>query len=368
MSGVSTQMGKPRLILVGGFLGAGKTTLLLAVAQKLAARGMRIGLVMNDQGSGLVDTALVENAALPVTEIAGGCFCCRFPHLVTSLQRLQTSVAPDVILAEPVGSCTDLIATVLRPLAHYHGEQFTLAPFTVLAATDRDPSAFSPRVRYLVERQMAEAELLLVSKADLASADETSRRVAQLLAAHPDAQVLPVSAATGAGLDAWLDTVMAAESHSRLNLEIDYQTYAEAEAELAWCNVQGSVSAAHPFAPTQWADALLGGLAVEMQAAQMAAAHVKLYLDTGHARAKASLTDSYGPVQWDLHPQATRTAGLQFVLNARVAAAPKDLERLVRRRLGRTTPADTPSRCDITHFACFTPAPPTPPHRIRAEP
>lgn len=361
-------MAKTRLILVGGFLGAGKTTLLLAAAKALAARGIRTGLVMNDQGGGLVDTALAGSAEVPVTEVVGGCFCCRFPDLVTSLRRLQDAAAPEVILAEPVGSCADLIATVLRPLAHFYGDQFTLAPFTVLAATDRDPANFSPRVRYLVERQMEEAELLLLSKADLLSPGALAQRTADLAAAYPDTRVLPISAATGAGLAVWLDAVMSAESQSKLNLEIDYQTYAEAEAELAWCNVQGSISAPQPFAPAQWADALLGGLAAELQAEQMAAAHVKLYLDGGRTRAKASLTDSTGPIQWDLHPAEARAAGMQFVLNARVSAAPKALERLIRRRLSRTAAAEITPRCDITHFECFTPAPPTPPHRMQAAP
>jgi G3E family GTPase len=322
---------------------------------------------MNDQGGALVDTALANSAELAVTEVVGGCFCCRFPDLVTSLRRLQATVAPDVILAEPVGSCADLIATVLRPLTHYYGDQYTLAPFSVLAAADRNPASLSPRARYLVDRQLEEAELLLVSKADRLDPAALAQQVDALAAAHPGIPAFPISAATGAGLDTWLDRVLTVESQSRLNLEIDYQTYAEAEAELAWCNVQGSLSAPQPFVPAAWADALLRELAAELQAEQMAAAHVKLYLDAGRTRVKASLTDTNGPIQWDLHPADARTAGIQFVLNARVAAAPKEFERLVRRRLGRTAAAEITPRCDITHFECFAPAPPNPPHRMQAE-
>lgn len=357
-------MQKTRLILVGGFLGAGKTTLLLAAAKHLAAQGVRVGVVMNDQGGGLVDTALAGSAELPVTEVAGGCFCCRFPDLVTSLDQLRTSVNPEVILAEPVGSCADLIATVLRPLAHFHGATYTLAPFTVLAATDRTAADFSPRVRYLVERQMAEAELLLVSKADRVSPAQVQARVDELAAAYSGAEVLPISATTGLGLETWLGRVTAQESRSRLDLEIDYQTYGEAEAELAWLNLQGSVSASAPFTLADWAGALLDGLAEELQAAELPAAHVKLYVESDSTRAKASLTDSRGPVTWDLHPAEAQAAGLQFVLNARVATTPQRLERLVRGQL-RSRPAPGP-RCDITRFECFQPAPPTPPHRMHA--
>lgn len=97
-----------RIAIVGGFLGAGKTTLILATARRLVERGYRVGLVTNDQGEDLVDTALAADATIPVAEVAGGCFCCRFPDLLAGLQRLQEVAEPDVILAEPVGSCTDL--------------------------------------------------------------------------------------------------------------------------------------------------------------------------------------------------------------------------------------------------------------------
>jgi G3E family GTPase len=113
---------------------------MLKAAQILLERGQRVGLVTNDQGRTLVDTALARGQLaeggwrravdhppragsnqlpaqmLPVTEVAGGCFCCRFPDLLEALRELERVAQPDVILAEPVGSCTDLMATVLRPL------------------------------------------------------------------------------------------------------------------------------------------------------------------------------------------------------------------------------------------------------------
>ncbi|MGH8639249.1 MAG: GTP-binding protein, partial [Burkholderiales bacterium] len=75
-------------VMVGGFLGAGKTTALLQAGAHLARTGRRAGLIMNDQSEALVDTALVRSQALPVEEIAGGCFCCRFNSLTDAAARL----------------------------------------------------------------------------------------------------------------------------------------------------------------------------------------------------------------------------------------------------------------------------------------
>ncbi len=58
-----------RYVMVGGFLGAGKTTSILRFAHWLTARGLRVGLVTNDQGGGLVDTALAGAHGMPVEEI-----------------------------------------------------------------------------------------------------------------------------------------------------------------------------------------------------------------------------------------------------------------------------------------------------------
>src|SRR5918999_5601112 len=104
-------MARPRYVMIGGFLGAGKTTAMLQFARHLAAEGLRVGLITNDQSSGLADTALISTSRLPVEEITGGCFCCRFSSLMAAGGRLTARTTPDVFLAEPVGSCTDRKAT-----------------------------------------------------------------------------------------------------------------------------------------------------------------------------------------------------------------------------------------------------------------
>lgn len=67
-------MDRRRFILVGGFLGAGKTTLIGLLAQWLESLQLRTGLVMNDQGRGLMDTASARGSVGKgqVREIRGG--------------------------------------------------------------------------------------------------------------------------------------------------------------------------------------------------------------------------------------------------------------------------------------------------------
>src|SRR5947209_8162718 len=89
-----------RYVMVGGFLGAGKTTAILGAARRLRDRGLRVGLITNDQSVGLVDTAMLGSHGFPVEEITGGCFCCKFNSLVEASNRLSAEATPDVFIAE----------------------------------------------------------------------------------------------------------------------------------------------------------------------------------------------------------------------------------------------------------------------------
>ncbi|MCB0081888.1 MAG: hypothetical protein KDE47_13195 [Caldilineaceae bacterium] len=350
------------IAIVGGFLGAGKTTLLLTAARRLAARGYRVGLITNDQGADLVDTSLAQQADVPVTEVAGGCFCCRFPDLLAGLQRLIDVADPHIILAEPVGSCTDLIATVLRPLVSFYGEHYRLAPLTVLHDATRNLDAFAPDVRYLHDRQLAEAELILLNKCDLLPND-AAPPLAQLATDYPQAHLLATSAKSGAGVDGWLDIVLGQESRNPEALLIDYERYAQAEAALGWLNARGLVRADEAFGAAAWTEDLLTALAQACANVQASIAHIKALVTMPDATLKASIAQAASPIMWDLTNEQAQTISLEFTLNVRVNAPPQLLEQVVHQTLERVKPQPS-ARYYFTHFECFSPLPPQPTHRI----
>jgi G3E family GTPase len=147
----------PRFVMIGGFLGAGKTTTLTRLAQMYVAKGRRVGIVTNDQAHDLVDTNTFRRQGHAVEEVPGACFCCRFDDLISRVGSLQDSEKPDVILAEPVGSCTDLVATVIQPLKDLYGMRFEVAPYAVLfkpshgtrILRNQTAGGFSPKAAYI---------------------------------------------------------------------------------------------------------------------------------------------------------------------------------------------------------------------------
>ena len=362
----------PRYVMIGGFLGAGKTTAMIRIAERLTAEGLRVGLITNDQSGGLVDTTVVRARALPVEEIAGGCFCCRFNSLVEAAARLNASARPDVFLAEPVGSCTDLQATVTLPLRQMFGDQFRVAPLSVLMDPVRAArvlgveggASFTPKVLYVYRKQLEEAELLVINKIDLVDTARRGRLRDALAREFPRATQLEVSARTGEGVDAWIDHLRAADG-AGAPLDIDYDEYAEGEARLGWLNCTARVAA-----PSADADDLLRRLAEaiarDLAAEDIQIAHLKMTFtpDAGGGIAVLNLvrTDSTPEAPFSLDAMAE---GGELTLNLRAEAAPRRLEAAVRR--AATAIGDAyHARIAVEHLESFSPARPVPTHRLAA--
>lgn len=346
---------------VSGFLGAGKTTTLLAAAKELRSRGHRPAIVTNDQGRDLVDTQLARTVTDAVGEVLDGCFCCRFTELAAVTTALVADGA-DVVLAEAVGSCTDLRATVVRPLREHHGADLAVAPLTTVVdpvryrAFSRSWAAGS-HTGYLFAHQLAEADILALNKIDLMGA---ARLAADLTRRYPSARVIPYSARSGevtALVDAWLDTPMT----DRPDEELDYDRYAAAEAELAWLNHEVTVTG--PFLPGRWARVALSELSRTCQAAEILVGHAKVSLTSTEGMVKGSLTAAGTPPTLDVPgPPSMSTA--RAIVNLRVACPPTQLDELCEKAIavadttcGTTSEAPTPP-------TSFQPSYPRPTHRI----
>ncbi|MDU0289846.1 GTP-binding protein [Saccharothrix longispora] len=89
------------VVVVAGFLGSGKTTLLNHLLA--AARGTRIGVVVNDFGAIGVDAMSVAGQVDSTVSLSGGCLCCAIDvsELDGMLAKLDSLV--DVIVIEASG-------------------------------------------------------------------------------------------------------------------------------------------------------------------------------------------------------------------------------------------------------------------------
>ncbi|HZQ53678.1 MAG TPA: GTP-binding protein [Bryobacteraceae bacterium] len=346
-------MAKPWLIVIGGFLGAGKTTLILQAARVLCSRGLRVAAILNDQGGGLVDTGQVRRHGIPAGEVAGACFCCRFSDLLDRAAELRKA-EPDVIFAEPVGSCTDLSATILQPLKRDFRDQYRIAPFTVLVDPEQaerfTTTESDTELGFLFQQQIAEADIVAFTKI------ESGRNFAAL----PVPEVRYLSGITGQGVASWLNELFSGSitAGSKL-LDIDYQRYAEAEAALGWLNWTATLQLSNPLGAAElvgpFVDTLLSAL--ETEGARIA--HLKVLDETPGSYLKVAATGNTEQPHVEGDLTASPETLHEIRVNLRAVIEPGRLKQVFARQMEQL-----PGSRSGEVLECFSPGAPKPERRL----
>jgi G3E family GTPase len=376
-------MERTRILVLGGFLGAGKTTLMTQLAHALEGKGVRVGVITNDQGDELVDTQLARERGLAVKEVTGGCFCCRFEDLLSTACVLIDERGVDVVMAEAVGSCTDLVATVIRPLQEYYADNFEVAPPVVvldakrwydLGAPNRgrfeSKTVFNELASYLFTKQLEEADVIALNKVDLLDDAELARVRSSLENTFPFAQVIPVSGETGEGIEALLG-VCERETTGELHgagsrvLDIDYDQYAAAEAQMGWFNATVGVHAeGDSFQSAAWVQTLLSSISEACRERGWVIGHAKCSVRSSDGWTKASVTRA-GDSPWFSGRHEHAASQGEALINVRVEATPDALEQLVR-DVVTATDRQAATVSSIDRLECFSPAAPQPTYRLAA--
>jgi G3E family GTPase len=365
---------KARYIMIGGFLGSGKTTSVARLAQRLAGQGLRVGLITNDQGSELVDTAMLRSKGFATEEIPGGCFCCRFNSLVDAAGKLTAATRPDVFIAEPVGSCTDLVATVTYPLRRMYGEHFTIAPLSVLVDPIRalrvfglsEGGRFSEKVLYIYRKQLEEADLIIINKRELIDDAQFAQLRAKFAAEFPKADILTASARNGDGLEEWFTRIATTVQRARMAMEVDYEIYAAGEALLGWLNCTVQMTSTQEFDGNAALRALARRVQELLDAEGAEIAHLKMTLSPDEGLGDIAVVnlvrnDFVPELAYELHGPIHSG---QLIINCRGEAAPETLLEAVRRALADLETEIPGLRLQLEHSEHFRPGKPQPTHRM----
>jgi len=246
--------------------------------------------VLNDQGDELVDTELVRHSGVAADQVAGGCFCCRFPDLLDAMERLA-AVEPEVIFAEAVGSCTDIAATTLRPLLRDYGGQYRGAPLTVLVHETPD----DPELRFLFDHQVAEADLVIPRDVDVPW---------------------------------WIEQLLSLPAGTR-RIDVDYARYAAAEAALGWLNARATVRPRPAAAPAQVVGPLMDALDAALSKAGIRIVHLKAMAQCDAGYVKAALTGNGREPAVEGALDASPAAEHEVLVNLRALGDPEQLRAIV---------------------------------------
>lgn len=369
-------MTKANYIMIGGFLGAGKTTAVLKFASHLRDAGKRVGLITNDQSFGLVDTTMLSGAGFDVEEISGGCFCCKFNSLVDASNNLSRETRPEVFLAEPVGSCTDLRAAVNYPLQRIYGDDFRVAPLSVLVDPVRalrvlgveSGKNFSRKVLYVYSKQLEEAEIIVINKSDLLEPERLAVLQEELGKRFPARQFV-TSARNGHGLQAWFDYVLDQQQNSAAPPDLDYDLYAEGEALLGWLNLSARVNPTGDelFDGNEFLETLAENARQAHRRRSLEIAHLKMTLSPLELASDLAVlnvvrTDAKGEFS---HTLKGPVGGAELLVNLRAEGAPETVKEIVEEALAESAKG-LGLEVNEQHLEHFSPARPEPTYRMNA--
>ena len=177
------------------------------------------------------------------------------------------------------------------------------------------------------------------------------------------AQIVTVSARTGANLDDWFGRLSGPWA-SRPAMDVDYDVYADGEAMLGWLNATFRLSASAPFDGNRFLQRLADGVRDRLAGAGVEIAHFKMTLapDTGNDLAVLNLVRTDARAE-SLHRLADELTDGELIVNLRAEGDPEQLNAAVLAVLEEAA-REMSISVTVQHSEHFRPGRPQPTHRM----
>lgn len=354
-----------KLILTGGFLGSGKTTAIQQACFLLLKENTTVAVITNDQGEKLVDSKFIQSFSVPVKEVTNGCFCCNYNALLQNIYYFSEHINPQFIFAESVGSCTDLVATIAKPLAEMHPElSINVSVFadayllwTLISGTS---FFIDDSVRYIFKKQMEESDILILNKIDLLNAQQLEEVHQSIQRDYQGKKILLQNSLNDDDIEQWINCFEKEQSTQRKSLELDYAIYGAGEAKLAWLDAVLFIRALKmPAAKTAMLLAEIIHQKINEQ--RLTTGHLKFLIsDNNNQQYKISYTTSMQPQNVIFNSTSPKVS---VIINARVQTKPEILKQIIYHAIDEAA-LKTNSKIEIQSLSAFQPGFPRPTHRI----
>lgn len=353
-----------KIHLLSGFLGSGKTTAIEQAARILLRQNTRIGVITNDQGIRLVDAGFFKSLDIPARQVVNGCFCCNYDELERNIESLVETNNPEMIFAESVGSCTDIVATVMKPLLFYRKHiEVTVSVFAdarlLYILLNDNTALFDREVNYIYNKQLEEAGIIVINKIDLMNEGQLHHLHMTMDERFRQKKIIYQNSLDAVSLQQWLDAFRDDSSGRVLSsLDIDYDIYGAGEAKLAWLDEEISIYQSAHAAAVDALD-LMNTIDKEIRSKNYPIGHLKFLLNGKH---KISFTAT---------SQAEDSANIEYdpshfaslLINARVQTEPHVLASLVTDAIAQVMERSGCSMI-VNSVSSFQPGYPRPTHRL----
>ena len=208
-----------KFTVFSGFLGSGKTSTMIALTKYFSAHHAPAAMISNDLGSqSLADNKLAQLAGCRASELLNDCICYQTENLVERLDALFAEGC-ELVISDIPGFGVGALDHVYHTLNRDYAERYELAPFTVLVESSTVAALRSGSggdLGYILNAQLMEADLIVLNKCDLLTAEERGSILAWLKETYPHADTVAISALTGEGLEELAQALIKGSASLRL--------------------------------------------------------------------------------------------------------------------------------------------------------
>ena len=319
-----------KIHVLSGFLGSGKTTAIQLGSLELRRQNIKPAIITNDQGMKMVDSIFLKKNQVPLRQVENGCFCCNFNKLEHSIESLVENNRPDEIFAESVGSCTDIIATVINPLLQRHPG--TIVSFSTFADARLlyqmlcgNNHIFEASTSYIFFKQLEEAGVIVINKIDLFARDSIGALNRMVQERVPDKIYLFQNSLNEENIEIWLDILHKSALVQTLpTITVDYDIYAKGEANLAWLDQELLIYSANNNAQFEALE-LVKTIHQKILSEDLPIGHLKFILDNDLKISFATMDTSNSTA--DIKTENANSC--ELLINARVQIEPSKLALLI---------------------------------------
>lgn len=191
------------VIILGGFLGSGKTTALMRFARYLVGESdpgkeNKVVILENEVGEIGIDDQLLRGGGFAVNNLFSGCACCTVSgELITAVQRIIREMDPEWLVIETTGiAYPGLMQDNLR------GALGLDSRVCVLTDAARWSRLRKP-MELLLSGQIECADVVLINKIDLSTADALQIMERDILEFKPGVPIVRISALREVAPEVW---------------------------------------------------------------------------------------------------------------------------------------------------------------------
>lgn len=289
-------MNKTNIMLIGGFMGAGKTASILSIAKYMLREGKKTGIIINEQGSLSIDAEFLKRQGLQVCEISGSPLFSSFRQFEEKLLTFKEKGDFDIILVEPIGNCTDLISTIIKPIKDSNSgkwKEYRILPLSVI----EDPlylNGFHKDAEFIIQKQIEEADVIVLNKEDMLNKTDKMKITAYMEEKYPNKKLFFTSVNQNRGIQEWIYQIFQMgndrELYANNCLNICYDHYNKANRDIGWLNMSCEFSVEQRISAITFLTSLADSIKSKLKGKSKEIIHLKIYYYNNNASCILSCT------------------------------------------------------------------------------